>query len=70
MVSDSHRVQPLIAHGSSELPSTAVLLLQPSIPTEAVVCAAHQHEQGHQSKHIRQNAQNFTACWKTMSYVL
>lgn len=52
VVSDSHRVQPFIANGSSELPCTAVLLLQPSIPTEAIICAAHQHQQGRQSKHI------------------
>jgi len=52
VVSDSHRVQPLVADGSSELPCTAVLLLQSSIPTEAIVCAAHQQQQGHQSKHI------------------
>jgi len=52
VVSDGHRVQPLIANGSSELPCTAALLLQPSIPTEAVVCAAQQHQQGYQSKHI------------------
>lgn len=41
MVPDGHRVQPFVAHGCPELPSTAVLLLQPSIPTEAVVGAAH-----------------------------
>ena len=41
MVPDGHRVQPFVAHGCSELPSTAILLLQPSIPAEAVVGAAH-----------------------------
>lgn len=40
MVSDSHRVQPFVAHGSPKLPRTAVLLLQPSIATKAVVGAA------------------------------
>ena len=43
MIPDGHRVQPLIAHGCSELASTAVLLLQPSIPTKAVVCTTGQH---------------------------
>lgn len=41
MVPDGDRVQPLVAHGCPELPSTPVLLLQSSIPTEAVVGAAH-----------------------------
>ena len=42
MVSDSHRVQPFVAHGRPELPSAAVLLLQPGIATKAVVGAAQQ----------------------------
>lgn len=45
VVPDGHRVQPFVADGSSELPCAAILLVQPSVPTETVVCAAQEDGQ-------------------------
>lgn len=52
VVPDSHRVQPFVADSGPELPSAAILLVQPSIPTETVVCAAQ--EDGQRVNHSNQ----------------
>jgi len=44
VVPDSYWMQPFVAYSSPKLPCATVLLLQPSIATEAVICAVCQHK--------------------------